>query len=106
MKLESMNQYMVSSLRSLVIAGVMSIASSANVGAQTAPDPAASQLTRTEVVHELEELEAVGYNPSDGDDVTYPVKIQIAEAKVAAKHRMEKDAAMSAGQSQPLMPTH
>ncbi|KAA1005342.1 DUF4148 domain-containing protein [Paraburkholderia panacisoli] len=104
MKSESMNQYVVSPLRSLVIVGVMSMASFASVEAQTVSEPAAHQLTRAEVTHELEELEAAGYNPSQGDDGSYPADLQAAEAKVAARHRAERDAAMSAGKSGPSMP--
>ena len=104
MKSESMNQYVVSPLRSLVIAGVMSMASSANVDAQTVPEPAAHQLTRAEVMHELEELEAAGYNPSQGDDASYPADLQTAEEKVAARHRAERNAAMSTGQRAQPMP--
>ncbi|MFL9962436.1 DUF4148 domain-containing protein [Paraburkholderia sediminicola] len=105
MKSESMNQYVVSPLRNLVIAGVMSMASFASVDAQTVSEPAAPQLTRAEVMHELEELEAAGYNPSQGDDVSYPADLQAALAKVAAKHRAERDAAMSAGRSGRPMPS-
>lgn len=104
MKSESMNQYVVSPLRRLVIAGVMSMVASASVYAQTAPDPATHQITRAEVRHELEELEAAGYNPSQGDDSSYPADLQAAQERVAAKHRAERDAAMSAGQSGPTMP--
>lgn len=99
MKSESMNQYVVSPLRSFVIAGLMSMVGSASVNAQTVPEPATHQVTRAEVMHELEELEAAGYNPSQGDDGSYPADIQAAQEKVAAKHRAERAAAMSAGQS-------
>jgi Domain of unknown function (DUF4148) len=104
MKSESMNHYVVSPLRSFVIAGVMSMAGSASVYAQTVSEPATHRLTRAEVMHELEELEAAGYNPSQGDDGSYPADLQAAEEKVAAKHRAERAAAMSAGQSGQTMP--
>jgi len=32
--------------------------------------------------HELEELEAAGYNPSRGDDYDYPADIQAAEQRL------------------------
>jgi hypothetical protein len=76
----------------------MLLASSASVYAQTMPEPAPHQVTRTEIRHELQELEAAGYNPSMGDDGSYPADIQAAEAKVAAMHRGESAAAMNAGQ--------
>ncbi|WP_407945622.1 DUF4148 domain-containing protein [Paraburkholderia elongata] len=62
-------------------------------------EPATHQVTRAEVRHELEELEAAGYNPFQGDDVSYPADLQAAEEKVAAKHQAERDAVMSAGQN-------
>ena len=75
------------------------MASSASVYAQATPEPATHQVTRAEVMHELEELEAAGYNPSQGDDGSYPAVIQAAQEKVAAKHRAERDAMMNAGQN-------
>ncbi|RZF28434.1 DUF4148 domain-containing protein [Paraburkholderia sp. UYCP14C] len=106
MKSESLNQYAVSPLLSLVFVGAMSIASSANVNAQTMSEPAPHQVTRAEVMHQLEELEAAGYNPSQGDDGSYPADIQAAEAKVAAMHRAERAAATSTGQSGEMVRTH
>ncbi|MEC5408170.1 DUF4148 domain-containing protein [Paraburkholderia sp. MPAMCS5] len=67
--------------------------------AQASPD-SGHPLTRAEVMHELEELEAAGYNPSLGDDGQYPSDIQEAERKVAAMHAAEKSALM---QTQPDM---
>ncbi|GAB7548298.1 DUF4148 domain-containing protein [Cupriavidus sp. CuC1] len=42
-------------------------------------------LTRAEVRADLIRLEQAGYQPSRGDDATYPKDIQAAEAKVAAE---------------------
>ena len=56
-------------------------------------------------MHELEELEAAGYDPSQGDDGSYPADIQAAQEKVAAKHRAERDAMMNAGQNGQAKPT-
>jgi hypothetical protein len=106
MKSESLNQYAFSPLLSLVFAGAMLLAGSARVDAQTVSEPEPHQVTRAEVMHELEELEAAGYNPSMGDDGSYPADIQAAEAKVAAMHRAERATAMSAGQSGQLVRTH
>jgi hypothetical protein len=106
MKSKSMNRYVGSPLLSFAIAGAMLMASSASVYAQTMSEPEPHQVTRADVVHELEELEAAGYNPSVGDDGTYPADIQAAEAKVAARHRAERDTAMSTGQSGPQVRTH
>ncbi|MGF6506025.1 DUF4148 domain-containing protein [Paraburkholderia sp. 32] len=84
----------------------MLMANSASLYAQAASEPEPHQVTRAEVMHELEELEAAGYNPSVGDDGSYPADIQAAEAKVAAMHRAERGAAMSAGQSGQPVRTH
>ncbi|KAG0189172.1 hypothetical protein DFQ28_003793, partial [Apophysomyces sp. BC1034] len=43
-------------------------------------------LTRTQVRAELIGLEQVGYNPAVVNDYDYPNNIQVAEARVAAKH--------------------
>lgn len=99
MKSDSMNRCVESPLRGLVIAGAVLMVSSASVYAQTMPEPATHQLTRAEVMHELEELEAAGYNPSQGDDGSYPADLQAAAEKVAAKHRADRDAVMNAGQN-------
>jgi hypothetical protein len=92
MKSDSMNRFVDQPLRALVVASAILMATSVSVYAQTFSEPAAHPVTRAEVLHELEELEAVGYNPAEGDDVDYPADIQAAEAKVAAKHQAERDA--------------
>jgi hypothetical protein len=73
--------------------------------AQTQPDPGQHPLTRAEVMHELEELEAAGYNPSLGDDSHYPDDIQEAERKVAAMHAAEKSALIDKQPDVQAMPT-
>ena len=42
-------------------------------------------ITRAQVRAELVQLEKAGYHVGDGDNTTYPVQIQAAEAKVAAQ---------------------
>ncbi|EEA04405.1 conserved hypothetical protein [Burkholderia sp. H160] len=106
MKTESMKQYAGSPLLRFVIAGVMLTAYGASVDAQTVSGSEPHQVTRAEVMHELEELEAAGYNPSMGDDGSYPADIQAAEAKVAARHRAESAAVMSGGQGGQMVRTH
>ena len=105
MKSDSMNQFVDQPLRALVVAGAVLMATSASVYAQTSSAPAAHQLTRAEVRHELEELEAAGYNPAQGDEFDYPADIQAAEAKVAAKHQAERSAVMGLGQTGQTEPT-
>ena len=105
MKPDSMNRSVDQPLRALVVAGAVLMATSACVYAQTPSEPAAHQVTRAEVLHELEELEAAGYNPSQGDDPTYPADIQAAEAKVAAKHQAERNAVAGFVQSGQTTPT-
>jgi hypothetical protein len=102
---EAMNRFVDQPLRSLVVAGAVLMGTSACVYAQTSPEPTAHQITRAEVLHELEELEAVGYNPSQGDDGNYPADIQEAEQKVAAKHQAERSAVMGVGQPGQTKPT-
>ncbi|OJB17529.1 hypothetical protein BGV54_20940 [Burkholderia ubonensis] len=67
------------------------------VAALFAGDAASAQtsapLTRAQVLEELYELEAAGYNPSAGDQGTYPADIQAAEAKVAAQRAARSAAA-------------
>ncbi|WP_341318994.1 DUF4148 domain-containing protein [Paraburkholderia sp. IMGN_8] len=105
MKSDSMKQFVDQALRALVVAGAVLMATSASVYAQTSSAPAAHQLTRAEVRHELEELEAAGYNPSESDEVDYPANIQAAEATVAAKHQAERSAVMGLGQTGQTKPT-
>ncbi|WP_343672052.1 DUF4148 domain-containing protein [Paraburkholderia heleia] len=45
----------------------------------------AQGLTRAEVRADLIRVEQAGYNPSIGNDATYPADIQAAEAKIAAQ---------------------
>ncbi|RDJ97507.1 DUF4148 domain-containing protein [Paraburkholderia lacunae] len=86
------------SLRNLAVAGAILMSTSVGVFAQT-PDPATHRVTRAEVMNELYELEAAGYNPSQGDDGSYPADIQAAQEKVNAKHQAERNAMMNAGQN-------
>ena len=105
MKSEFMNRFVDQPIRARVVSGAVLMAISASVYAQTPSEPAAHQVTRAEVRHELEELEAAGYNPAQGDDPTYPADIQAAEAKVAAKHQAERNAVMGIGQAGQTKPT-
>jgi hypothetical protein len=43
------------------------------------------QLTRAQVVQELVDLESVGYQPSRGNESTYPDDIQAAQLRLAAR---------------------
>lgn len=86
-------------LRNLAVAGAVLMSTSVGVFAQTMPAPATHRVTRAEVMHELYELEAAGYNPSQGDDGSYPADLQAAQEKVDAKHQAERNAVMSAGRN-------
>lgn len=46
-------------------------------------------LTRAEVRADLVRVEQAGYNPSPGDDASYPADIQAAEAKIAAQNTQQ-----------------
>jgi hypothetical protein len=95
MKSNSPNWLFVPPMRgSLFVSAVLMATSACGVYAQTSPTPGTHQVTRAEVLHELEELESVGYNPSLGDNGDYPADIQAAEQKLEAKHQAEKNALM------------
>ena len=104
MKSISQRRLFDQSLRNLAVAGAILMSTSAGAFAQTMPDPPTHRVTRAEVMHELYELEAAGYNPSQGDDGSYPADLQAAQEKVAAKHRAEQNALMSAGQNGQVKP--
>ncbi|RDK07833.1 DUF4148 domain-containing protein [Cupriavidus lacunae] len=53
--------------------------------ALTFAQSAQAPLTRAEVRADLIRLEQAGYTPGRGNDATYPVEIQAAEAKVQAQ---------------------
>jgi hypothetical protein len=58
------------------------------------------------VRHELEELEAAGYDPSRGDESDYPADIQEAERKVAAMHAAQQSALSDNQPAMQNMPMH
>lgn len=64
-------------------------------------------LTRAQVVAELVRLEQAGYDPSAGEDNSYPANLQAAEARVAAEdaarvpHMAAEPAAPSSMTGQP-----
>ncbi|MEI6002561.1 DUF4148 domain-containing protein [Paraburkholderia bengalensis] len=66
-------------MRSTVIATAAALALSLPVAAFSQTD---STVTRAQVRAELQQLEQAGYDPSRGEDPTYPVDIQAAEARV------------------------
>ncbi|MCY0856330.1 DUF4148 domain-containing protein [Cupriavidus sp. D39] len=99
MKSNSLIRLFVLRMRGSLIVSAALMATSLCVHAQTSPAPATHQVTRAEVLHELEELESVGYNPSQGDNGDYPADLQAAERKLEAKHQAEKDALMGGNQA-------
>jgi hypothetical protein len=46
-------------------------------------------VTHQQLQNELSELEAVGYNPDQEDDDTYPQELQDAEQRLQAKYRAD-----------------
>lgn len=99
MKSNSLNWLSVLPIRGSLVVSAVLMATSACVYAQTSPEPGTHQVTRAEVLHELEELESVGYNPSQGDNGDYPADLQAAEQKLEAKHQAEKNALMGGNQA-------
>ncbi|QTD94782.1 DUF4148 domain-containing protein [Burkholderia anthina] len=64
-------------------------------------------VTRAQVREDLIRLENAGYQPSAGDDPTYPANIQAAETKVAAGEAQSGVGAMpSSGRTEAGTPTH
>ncbi|AGK50297.1 MULTISPECIES: DUF4148 domain-containing protein [Burkholderia] len=53
-------------------------------------------LTRAQVIQELVDLESVGYQPSRGNDNTYPDDIQAAQRRLDAKRLAARKAAEAA----------
>ncbi|MGO4813262.1 DUF4148 domain-containing protein [Cupriavidus sp. 2MCAB6] len=99
MKSNSLNRLFFLPMRGSLIVSAALMATSACVYAQTSPEPGTHQVTRAEVRHELEELESVGYNPSQGGDSNYPADIQAAEQRLEAKHQAQRSALMSGNQA-------
>jgi hypothetical protein len=91
MKSDPLNRKIVQLTRGSFLVAVALMATSARVHAQTSVEPGAHQVTRAEVLHELEELESVGYNPATGDDPNYPADLQAALHKLEVKHQVERD---------------
>ncbi|MBN3786875.1 DUF4148 domain-containing protein [Burkholderia sp. Ac-20353] len=71
---------------------------------QTAIAQTSTPLTHAQVLAELYRLEAAGYNPSAGDQGTYPDDIQAAEAKVAAQQANQSTPATVARAPRPGLP--
>ncbi|MEX3982522.1 DUF4148 domain-containing protein [Paraburkholderia sp. EG287A] len=70
-------------MKSLIQAVVVAAALAAPVAVFA---QASQPLTRAQVRAELIQLEKAGYNPATGEDPSYPVDIQAAEAKVAQRN--------------------
>ncbi|MGF6770260.1 hypothetical protein P3T18_002739 [Paraburkholderia sp. GAS199] len=102
MKPTLLNRLAARAISAALAAGAALFVISTGAHAQASSGPGAHPLTRAEVRHELEELEAAGYNPSQGDDSSYPVDIQEAEQKVAAMHAGQ---AHASNENQPAMQT-
>ncbi|MDW3685130.1 DUF4148 domain-containing protein [Cupriavidus sp. CV2] len=104
MKLNSLNRLAVRPMRGALIMSAALVAASACALTQTPPEPGTHQVTRAELLHELEELKSVGYNPSQGDYGDYPADLQAAEQRLEAKHRAERNALMGGNQAAQTKP--
>ncbi|AOJ83440.1 hypothetical protein WS86_22490 [Burkholderia savannae] len=81
-----MKSIVVTAAAALVLAApVVSFAQSSN-----------GSLTRAQVVQELVDLESVGYQPSRGNETTYPGDIQAAQRRLDAKRLAARKAAEAA----------
>ena len=79
-------------MKSLVTAAVVLLAAPALSFAQAPYGP----LTRAQVVQELVDLESVGYQPSRGNESTYPDDIQAAQQRLAEKRLAARKASEAA----------
>lgn len=80
--------------RVLVIESSMYLAAGV-VQAQSAASTDMHPVTRAGILKELQELEAVGYNPTAPGDTRFPDDLQQALQKLDAKHRAEAGTASS-----------
>jgi Domain of unknown function (DUF4148) len=103
MKLSSLNRLVVQGVSGSLIVSAALLAASTSVYAQARPEPGTHQVTRAEVLHELEELESVGYYPFPGDPY-YPDDIQAAEERLRVKHEVENNSLRNANQAVPTRP--
>jgi len=67
-------------VQSLIVAAAFAIPAVSSFAQSDAP------VSRAQVRAELVQLEKAGYQPGAGDQATYPVQIQAAEARVAAQN--------------------
>jgi len=67
-------------VQSLIVTAAFAIPAVSSFAQSNAP------VTRAQVRAELVQLEKAGYQPGTGDQAHYPVRIQAAEARVAAQN--------------------
>jgi type II secretory pathway pseudopilin PulG len=67
-------------IQSLIVAAAFAIPAVSSFAQSDAP------VSRAQVRAELVQLEQAGYQPGAGDQATYPVQIQAAEARVTAQN--------------------
>jgi Domain of unknown function (DUF4148) len=109
MKLPSLNLFAIRAVPKALIVSTAFLITSTGVHAQmsqASPKSGTHQITRADVRHELEELEAAGYDPSRGDESDYPADIQEAERKVAAMHAAQMNALAGEQPAMQSMPMH
>lgn len=106
MKPISLNRLAARALSGAFFVSAACLAASTGAMAQTSATPGTHPITRADVRHELEELEAAGYDPSRGDDNDYPADIQEAERKVAALHAAQTNALNDNQPAMQTMPMH
>ncbi|WDD91855.1 DUF4148 domain-containing protein [Burkholderia sp. FERM BP-3421] len=80
-------------MKSLVTAAAVVMLAAPALSFAQAPH---GQLTRAQVVQELVDLESVGYQPSRGNESTYPDDIQAAQLRLAEKRLAARKASDTA----------
>ncbi|SAL19562.1 membrane protein [Caballeronia udeis] len=83
-------------MKSLIQAAVVAVALAAPVAVFAQSN---APLTRAQVRAELVQLEKAGYQPGQGDNVSYPAQIQAAEARVAAQNGATDVGGVASGSS-------
>jgi hypothetical protein len=78
-KKQSLEVSIMKLIQSLIVAAVLAVPA-VSFAQSNAP------VTHAQVRAELVQLEKAGYSPGAGDQTTYPVQIQAAEARVAAQN--------------------
>jgi hypothetical protein len=98
-----MNPASKAALLALLVTASASVMAAPHLTPQECSDypfkPLKSEVTHAQLVQELAELEAVGYDPSENDE-EYPNDLEIAEGKLHAEYRRDCGASAARPETQ------